>query len=191
MDINGYKDLITTENQQAPKFMAFLESILTPVMELQEVVQNSQAFSIDSAAGNQLDIVGEVIGLPRQLPYITSRGTADMTDDEYLMGIKLKIAQESWEGGNKSATDIYQEVVNASGANVSYDDLMDGNVTISIDVESQEIVQVIYAIGGFLVPIGVGKTVEVNDTGVSMDAYCGVSVTGVEYEDFVELGGGE
>ncbi len=195
MDINEYLDLIPTENskpieengvQKTSKFMRFLEAVLSPIMDLQSTVTNSRAHSARSAVGEQLDMVGSIIGVPRALPYIPSSGNPNMTDSEYLLALQLRIAQESWDGKNESAAEIYQRIVGET-INIDYEDNLDGTMTINVDVEGQAIAQIFSATSEFLAPAGVDVTIGVNDKPSAETCYFGIAVNGVEYDLYLEL----
>ena len=162
MDIYGYLDLISSENSRQiwnkttqqyedSNYMKLLEAVLTPVMDLQETVQNTSAFSASEAVGDQLDILGELIGVSRELPYVRENGTSSMTDDEYSVMVQMKIAQESWNGENSDAASVYANVLENT-MNVSYRDNVDGSVTIQVGEVSQELAQMMYANNVYLVP---------------------------------------
>ena len=66
MDIEKYKLLIPNENYRKEKYMKFVEAVLTPVMNQGSLVESmEQAFDIYNAAGDQLDILGELVGIDR------------------------------------------------------------------------------------------------------------------------------
>ena len=199
MDINEYLDLVPTENskpvevngvQDTSKFMKFMEAILSPVMDLQSTVTNYRAHSAKSAAGDQLDMVGSIIGVSRALPYIPSSGNPNMTDSEYLLAVQLRIAQESWDGMNETAAEIYQRVVGET-INIDYEDNLDCTMTINVDVEGQAIAQIFSSTSEFLVPAGVNVTINVNDQPSAETCYYGIAILGEEYDIYLELRGDE
>lgn len=190
MDINGYLDLIPSENSMKEKFMGFMEAILSPVIDLQNVVQNRAAFDVNEAAGDQLDIIGEFVGVRRELTYVPESGTPYMTDDEYALAIQLRIAQESWDGTNGSAAETYENVV-GNRINIDYEDGLNGTMSINVDKAGQDIAQKFSSAGVFLVPAGVDVTIVVNDEPATERSYYGIAVTGEEYELTINLVGGE
>ena len=166
--------------------MRFLEAILSPAMDIHNVVQHAEAFDVRVAAGDQLDMIGAIVGVDRELPYIPASGEPNMTDDEYSIAIQLRIAQEAWNGSNNTAVEIYDRIVGES-INIDYEDNGDCSVTINVDLAAQNIAQVFSATSEFLVAAGVDKTVSVNDEPTSEIVYYGISVTGIEYEDSIEI----
>ena len=199
MDVNEYLDLIPTENSkmievdgvlEKSKFMRFLEAILEPVMDLQSVVSNYRAYSAKEAAGEQLDMAGSIVGVERALPYIQANGNPNMTDSQYLLAIQLRIAQESWDGMNETAADIYQRVV-GDAINIDFSDDLDCTMTINVDVAGQEIAQIFSSTSEFLIPAGVYANIDVNDEPSAATCYFWIAVTAEEYEIYLELGGDE
>ena len=202
MDVNEYLDMVPTENAriiEAPeylsdnkyipsKFMRFMEAILNPVVDLQNAVSDYSAYGAREAVGDQLDMVGAIVGVDRLLPYIPSSGEQKMPDSQYSLAIQLRIAQESWDGMNETAANIYQTVV-GDIINVSYVDEMDCTMTINTDVAGQEIAQIFSSTSEFLVPAGVDVDIAVNDEPSSVDVYHGIALAGIEYEIRLELGG--
>lgn len=62
------KELITDQFKDKPVFNKYLELLITPNIELQEVFrQLMQERSLDTAIGAQLDLLGELVGQPRTL----------------------------------------------------------------------------------------------------------------------------
>ena len=70
MDANGYLNLIPYKQFTKQKYMDFLRSIIDPAMGLHGVLGSFQyVFDLDNAAGKQLDIIGDYVGVSRVLPY--------------------------------------------------------------------------------------------------------------------------
>lgn len=66
--IEEARDLITDQFKDKPVFNKFLDLLLSPNMEVQEVFrQLMQERSLDTAIGAQLDLLGELVGQPRTL----------------------------------------------------------------------------------------------------------------------------
>ena len=186
MGKDEYLNLIPTENSRLPKFMGFLEKILNPVIDLQAVVQNSGAFDVNTAVGNQLDIIGNIVSVSRELPYIPSSGNRYISDDVFNMIVRMRIAQETWDGGNKDAADIYRYII-GDLANIEYKDNMDCSIEIDIGAENVDVVQAIYATQEFLVSAGVGRTLEVEVYSFDISATYGMEIIGIEYENTINL----
>lgn len=202
MDINWYLNLVPTENyrklytdpstgERLPSnFMRFMEAILRPVMDLHEVSQNYDAFNVNKAAGDQLDLLGLLVGIERRLPYVPVTGNINMTDDTYRMVLLLRIAQEGWNGQNEDACKIYTNLIKGSGVNISYEDLVNANVKLHVSPESQESSMIIYSTDCFLVPAGVGKELIVDEYEFTTTNYSGAQIVSEETNIYVGLSGG-
>jgi len=75
-----YLSLITSEYQSAPNLYAWLSTLLTPLVDLIACTQQMyQSFALPSTAaalgflnvaqGSQLDIIGQIVGIKRTLPF--------------------------------------------------------------------------------------------------------------------------
>lgn len=195
MDINAYLLLVPSENSNKEKFMKLLESILQPVAEEGVAVESmGDAFDLDNAAGDQLDVIGELVGVSRLLPYAPSAPlvvdnenvyTREMTDEEYKLAIRLKIARNEWDGINESARKIYDTLFSGD-TKVTFTDNQDSTITVNImgDFTVRQ-AEILNATGFLLIPAGVGKTVNVIGGSVQMEEFFDMSVTGVEWIDSV------
>ncbi len=68
--INDYLELITSQYQNSPKYKKWVERLLTPYIDTQKLASTLYTyFDIDKAVGKQLDMLGEVIGVKRLLPF--------------------------------------------------------------------------------------------------------------------------
>lgn len=65
-----YLQLITSEHKNQPKFAAWLSAALGMIQDVQNFLLTMQnSFDLDRAVGNQLDTIGEVLNMPRLLPF--------------------------------------------------------------------------------------------------------------------------
>lgn len=66
MSFTDYSKLIPPPNSIQPKFMAWQKALLTPFVDTQKVLdQILNGFNVNTATGNQLDILGELLGRER------------------------------------------------------------------------------------------------------------------------------
>lgn len=185
-DTQEYADLLSQANYDRPKFNLLVRSLLKPGVSLIQLIQSfNLIYELDNACGEQLDALGEIIGASRLLNYVPASGDRVMDDDEFRLVLKLTIAQNTWDGTLGSIKAIY---ANALGSNVSikYVDNQDMSVTISIygDITTREI-EILDSAGLLLVPAGVGKVVGAVGGSVSVTAYAGVAITGIQHTDCV------
>lgn len=181
MDINNYLNLIPSDNIQKPKFMAYLKAILDHAADLSGTVESiALAFNLENAAGAQLDIIGDLIGLKRQLKFVPTEGGDQMSDEEYRIMIKMTIARHRWNGSNETAVQIYKEIFE-NLFNIWYQDNLDCTVDIYISgIRTTREAEIMNAADGYLVPAGVGKTVNVIGGNVDLQPYIGTGVCGIE-----------
>lgn len=180
MDVNEYLNLVPTENFNKPKFMAYLEAVLNNAVGLGVLTESiGSSFDIANAAGQQLDIIGEMVGVGRVLSFIPFIGTREMTDDEYRVIILMKILRNEWDGTMEGAVEIYK---NAFGDDVRVEFYDDGDchVSVSLYVWSTRLAQILNSTGVLLIPAGIGKTVNVvneihMDVGVYTEIVCTMS----------------
>ncbi len=93
----------------APQFNALLYTLLKKFDDVSQcLVQMDTAFDLDSAVGVQLDVLGQIAGASRTLPFQPSYGVSPVLDDTtYRVYIKSKIAQNQWDGTVDSLYQIW------------------------------------------------------------------------------------
>lgn len=135
-DLTKYVDLITDEHADKPKFLATVAISCSLPAQIQEVMRGLMGadFDLDTAIGNQLDIIGLWVGMPRQVkvplsgvyfsldidglgfdqgvwkgPFDPDTGIVTLPDDIYRQIIKAKIAANNWDGtmeGSQAVLDM-------------------------------------------------------------------------------------
>ena len=159
--------------------MLLCRSFLHPGASLHTAIESFDlAFDIDNAAGEQLDILGSYVGIKRMLNYAPSEGDPEMSDDEFRTMIRLKIAQNVWDGTNKGAQQAYKEVF-GDKFTFTQSDNMDCtvSVTCSGDVTSRQ-VEIITYTKSLLIPAGVSFTFTVNGAAIEIAMQTDVIVSG-------------
>ena len=186
MDVNGYLDLIPTENSRKPKFMRFVEAIITPGLHLQSAIQNYGAFDVNNAVGKQLDILGEYIGISRELNYVPPSGETVLGDTDFSMLVRMRVAQEAWSGSNDEVMDIYS-IAAGNDLNIYYEDNLDCSINVEADVTQTSMLLALNANKEFLQPAGVHVNLVLNDSMITDHEYNGLAITGISYSDKMEL----
>lgn len=137
VDLNEYLQLITSEHQDKPKFVATVTASIEPMISLQNMMQTfAEAYDIDSAIGSQLDAVGEWIGISRNIPkpitgvymewdgsptvgwnsgiwqglFDPSSGLVKLPDENYRTLLKTKIVANRWDGSIPAAYAIWAAI---------------------------------------------------------------------------------
>ncbi|MGN5479534.1 DUF2612 domain-containing protein [Cupriavidus basilensis] len=67
-ELTDYSDLITSEHNQRPKYMAMIATLAQPLVDVINVLGHMPSdFDLDNAIGAQLNVVGEWVGLGRMV----------------------------------------------------------------------------------------------------------------------------
>ncbi|MBY4728348.1 MULTISPECIES: DUF2612 domain-containing protein [Burkholderia] len=156
-ELDDYTGLITSEHQPRPIFMAVVAAWLSPIVDQINVLGGMPAlFDLDSAVGDQLDTLGEWIGLSRQVstplvgvyfafdifglgfdqgawkgPFDPDTGLVSLDDGTYRMALRAKIAANHWDGTPDAAGAIL-EMLAPPGTLVFIEDHCDMSITIGI-----------------------------------------------------------
>lgn len=101
------------------------QTITALIEQIQDLEDSNQEFydkrALETATGIQLDLLGTIVG--------QGRGTLD--DDDYRILIKVKIGQNTSQGGPVKVIDIFQLLTQA--ATVYYQNLGGGGVELEAD----------------------------------------------------------
>lgn len=100
MDLQTYLDLIPAPNNLQPNLLAWLSGILQPTIDTMIVLgQLTPAFDINTAVGDQLDVLGQILNLSRILNFQPDGGINPVLDDPtYRIVLIAKIIQNQWDG---------------------------------------------------------------------------------------------
>ncbi|EEJ0779831.1 DUF2612 domain-containing protein [Salmonella enterica] len=156
--MSKYTDLITNYHATKPKFVEHIDLVTRPLAETSAAINGLiNAFDIDNAAGVQLDILGQWIGLSRvvsqpisgvyfswdtdglgygqgvwQGPYDPDEGYTTLSDDTYRLILKAKIAINHWDGQNDSLPAILDMATAGSGLRMQIVDNQDMTVSVRL-----------------------------------------------------------
>ena len=136
-----YLSLLTSSCRGMPRFSGLVAAVLKQCDDLIAVVESlPAAFSLPTAVGLQLSLLGESLGIPRPL---------NMTDADYQTLIRMKLARWRWDGAN----DTVDSVVDELDPGGILTDNTDGTVTITPAGELPAPAADLYPI-----PAGIGTT---------------------------------
>jgi hypothetical protein len=138
MILTDYLDLVTSEHRLKPNFIAVLSANFAAPLQVQALLTSMiPLFDLDNASGEQLDVLGEWIGLSRNIPvpvpqsgvifswdsvytlgwdygtWLGNQGPGDITslpDDAYKTLLRGKIAANSWDGTTDGAYAIWDVI---------------------------------------------------------------------------------
>lgn len=107
-----YLNLLTSEYKQAPNFNKWLQSVLDIANDITTCLASiSGSFDIDVATGDQLDVLGVIIGASRTVSFQPSGGVSPVLDDKtYRLLLKATIANNQWNGTIQSLYPIWEQL---------------------------------------------------------------------------------
>lgn len=144
-DVTPYINLITSEHAGKPKFIATVTSSIRAIVDAAAAMQQTPGFyDLDAAVGAQEDVLGEWIGVDRNLaepidnvyfawdtdglgwdsgfwqgPLDPDSGIVRLPDDAYRVLLRARIAANNWDG-------------TIPGAYAAWDDLFGGALQLLI-----------------------------------------------------------
>lgn len=110
MQASYYSDLTPPPNYTAPNFQAWIEALATPEIETMDALEALiEAFDLYTAVGSQLDILGEIVGVSRVLPFPLGGGLNPVLDDDYYrIAIIAKCLFNIWKGTKNEIYDFWR-----------------------------------------------------------------------------------
>lgn len=114
MILSEYTNLITSQYNDCPKFREWLETLLTPFIDTQNLANELYTyFDLETAVGKQLDMLGQIVGASRLLPFQPVDENDEpldalLNDDNYRFLIKSQILRNTWDGTNQNIYDMWQ-----------------------------------------------------------------------------------
>lgn len=107
--MDNYKNLITNQHRDKPKYMATVETLLKYSEDIFSVaVYFDDNFDLDITIGNQEDILGHIVEENRILDFEPANNLSPILDDEtYRTLLKAKIAKNMWKGKTFDLKDLW------------------------------------------------------------------------------------
>ncbi len=101
MDLSDYMSLFPSYTRDLPRFSALAEVVLRQATDLITLIPNLESgFSVDGAAGAQLDALGASFFTPRQLGW---------DDETYRDVLRRKLKRVSWDGRNGTVSEFLSD----------------------------------------------------------------------------------
>jgi hypothetical protein len=175
-DVKPYLDLVPSENRGKSNFIDALTQLLQPLVDNSVTLESILlSFDIDSAVGNQLDIIGQWVGRTRYLktplsnvyfslgssslgfgqgvwkgPFDPSSGLLALPDYVYRTYLKAIILSNQWDGTIPSAYKIWDALFSGTGFTMFIVD--NGDMTMYMGLIGGQIDAVTLALltGGYL-----------------------------------------
>ena len=137
MPISTYLNLIPPMNREKPRFISFLSAILSQVSDLDDLrLEMLSAFSLSTSEGIQLDILGRLAGVSRELPYEPASGSRSLADEDFRLLLRARILQDHWDGTNAGLITILHALFPGSDVAVSDEQNMTISVTPPSDISA-------------------------------------------------------
>lgn len=148
-DVTPYLDLVPSEHRDRPNFITMLTDLLQPLGDLQiNVGLMPSLFDIDTAVGDQLDKVGEWVGVGRDVqvaltgvyfsldsatlgldqgsmqgPDDPTSGLVVLPDSGYRTLLRARIAANHWDGSIPDAYNVWDIAFSGTGFSIGILDL--------------------------------------------------------------------
>lgn len=146
-----YLKLITSEHYGKPLYMQYVESFLNLCSSIGDILESfNTIFNLESAEGDQLDKIGELVGISRKLPVVIADVPAILSDDTYRLVIKAKVLKDHWDGTRKGMEDILSAIFPDLGYDIIDNFDMSIVVTIIDPLITDE--QIALINNGFIIP---------------------------------------
>lgn len=99
INVSNLLNLITSEYTECVKFKSLLQMVLQLVQNVANLNHEMSTFlNLDTAEGKTLDMIGSIVGIPRQVDFQPSEDSSILTDEYYRVIIKAKIIKNQWDG---------------------------------------------------------------------------------------------
>lgn len=130
----NYTKLVIPQHRIQPKFMAWLNSALDPLLSAQRLMTSLRdQFDLDRAGGAQLDRVGTVLGVSRKLPFQPSGNVSPIMEDaNYRLILRAAVAKQHFDGTVPGLYDVLQTVLGSTGLYFVAVDNQDMSVTMIV-----------------------------------------------------------
>jgi hypothetical protein len=174
--LTDYTALITSEHADKPRFMAMVSLLGQWAADRRNLLASiPELFDIDSAVGQQLDFIGEWVGVKRTLsvpltgvyfsfdtagvgfdegtwlgPFDPTTGLVSLPDDQYRILLYATIAANTWDGTVPSAYAAWNTIFEPLGFSILIEDKQDMSMTIALLGPTPDAVTLALFTGGYL-----------------------------------------
>jgi len=157
-DISTYLAVLTSEHNQKPNFVAMVSLFCQASVDQQNLLETfSTLFDVDFAVGDQLDKIGERVGVSRHLNRMVL-GVDTLDDPTYRVLIKLFIAENTWDGTVPGIYNIWNAILASTYGPILVDDFQDMTMAIVLMVPPVGLLILAILTNGYFLmrPAGVG-----------------------------------
>lgn len=200
-DTGPYLSLVTSEHNQKPRFMTMVQNVIQPLADtVYQIRLLAGLFDVDTAVGNQLDILGQWIGVSRNISvpltgvyfsldtvglgfnqgtwfssFNPVTGLTVLPDDAYRVLLRARIANNSWDGSIPGAYRVWDAVFTGTGIGLLIQDLGNDHMVMALTGGIPDATTLALFRGGYL---------NIRPAGVQIDAYLTPTVPSVPFFGF-------
>ncbi|AFC85928.1 DUF2612 domain-containing protein [Frateuria aurantia] len=185
--VSDYTGLITSEHSDKPKFSAMVQAMAQCWVDYQNAMQSLvDAMNLDTAVGDQLDILGRWIGITRNInvpiddlyfayddvdgigldlgiwktPSDPTTGVTQMDDTTYRAILRAKVGANHWDGSIEGLEPILSAIFSPGGTTAKIVD--NGDMTYNVNLTGTEPTKLLMTLvdAGYIqcVPAGMAVT---------------------------------
>lgn len=160
-----YLKLITSEYAQKEKFNAYVKAFLDKISPTVDNYNSyNELFNLENAEGDQLNKLGELVGIGRKLPTDNVAIPSVLSDEMFRLVIKAKIYKNHWDGTRKGMEEIFDVFF----PDLPYEIIDNQDMSYSVTIINPEITDEFLALitEGFILPkpAGVRVNYQILDT---------------------------
>ncbi len=133
-----YLQLITSEYSKSEKYNKYVEAFLKKISPLFDVFNSyDELFNLENAQGQQLDIIGSLLGLSRNLPVDNEYIGGTLNDEYFRLVLKSAILKYHWDGSRQGLENILKEVL----PNAVFDIIDNQDMSYDVNIISSDFSQ--------------------------------------------------
>ena len=149
--LSYYLALLTSEYQSSPNLLAWLAASLGPAVDATACLASFQpGFDLATAAGAQLNALGQLIGQSRTVGFQPSNGVSPVLDDAtYRLLLQARLVQNRWNGTIDGLQTAWTQLF--PGGRIAIEDAQNMSATIILAGAFTSILQDLI-VNGYIVP---------------------------------------
>jgi hypothetical protein len=126
-----YLALFASQYQMSPNLKAWQQALMQPIDDLATCIQGFNGnYDIDCAVGIQLDVLGQLLGVSRHVPFQPSNGVSPILDDAtYRVLLYATRANDNWDGKLSSIYSTMQGIFQTGSIILTDNQNMTASVT--------------------------------------------------------------
>lgn len=145
-----YLGLLTSQYQGSGKLKDTLAALNEKVADADAALsQMHSVFDIDTATGDRLDKIGEIVGQNRTVDFQPTTGSPVLDDDTYRLLLKARIVANHWDGRVQSLYEAWSVLF--PGGQIIVEDGQDMSATITMSGTFTSIIEDLIN-HGYIVP---------------------------------------